>query len=303
MKVSLPGLVLVCGVACASGAAQTGGAPPDQSVCSIFAPATSPLRSLDDAGLLAAYNAQVNAIRSLHIAALMRAKSGKEYGIGDQTREIPAILDFARPDLIRMTGVLPFMSSRGFELASDGHVFRLLVPEDGKKTFMVGPVDAPAHSKNPRENLRPQPLLDALRWQVATARNVAHAKPVASANFESVEVDLPPTRTGPTIGRIEFDLRAGVVGSMSTYDSSGQLLSEVSYQEWKPMIAYPAGTTIGCFPRRIHLSQQAGDFELTIHITDIALNPDISKSIFKPSPPRGIPVVQVDMSGNTNPHN
>ena len=161
----------------------------------------------------------------------------------------------------------------------------------------------PRRTQNPRENLRPQPLIDALRWQLATARNVAHTKPVASSNFESVEVDLPPTRTGPTTAKIEFDLQSGVVASVSTYDSSGHLLSEVSYREWKPMMTYPAGTSIGCFPRRIHLLQHAGDFDLTIRVTDIALNPDISKSIFKPSPPKGIPVVQVDMSGNTNPRN
>jgi outer membrane lipoprotein-sorting protein len=274
-------------------------ASPEQSSCSLFNPLPKQTNANDSAVLLAAYNSQVHLIRSLHVAALVRGKSGKEYGIGDQSRELPAIIDLLKPNLLRMTGALSPTSSRGFEMTSDGIEFRLLVPEEGKKTFLVGPVDAPPHSQHPRENLRPQPLIDALSWEEAALRATAKSGPGRGTGTQTLEVDLPPDRSGPITGRIDFDLRGGVVDSLSTYDSSGRLVSELTYRDWRMMSVYPDGTPTGCFPRRIHLVRRDGDYEIELHITEIALNPQIPMSKFRSSPPRGIPIVHVDLLGNS----
>lgn len=275
-------------------------AAPEQASCSLLDPRPGQTAAIDDAVLLAAYNSQVHLIRSLHVLALLRGKTGSEYRVGDQGREVPAIIDFVTPDLIRMTGALPFMSSRGFEMASDGNEFRLLIPEEGKKRFVIGPSNAPAHSKNPRENLRPQPLIDALRWQEGSLRAGAKSGLNGANGTQTLEVDLPPSLTGPGMGRIEFDLRGGVVNSLSTYGASGHIVSQVTYRDWRRMSIYPEGTPTGCYPRRIHLTRPGEDYELDIHITEVALNPQIPRAAFRASPPRGIPVVHIDMLGNSD---
>jgi outer membrane lipoprotein-sorting protein len=303
MKVLALLSILSC---CAGGTRLVGQAAPtpaiaslEQSSCFLFNPLPKQINTDDNAVLLAAYNSQVHLIRSLHVVALVRGKSGKEYGIGDQSRELPAIIDFLKPNLLRMTGALSPTSSRGFEMTSDGNEFRLLVPEEGKKTFLTGPVDAPARSQHPRENLRPQPLFDALSWGEATLRAAVRTGPGNGTATQTLEVDLPPGRSGPITGKIEFDVRSGVVDSLSTYDSSGRLVSELTYRDWRMMSVYPDGTPTGCFPRRIHLVRRDGDYEIDLHITEIALNPQIPMSKFRSSPPRGIPIVHVDLLGNS----
>jgi hypothetical protein len=271
----------------------------DLPSCSLFTPQPNHVAAVDDAILLAAYNTQVHQIRSLHVLALLRGKSGTEYRMGDPSREIPGIIDFVAPDLIRMTGALSIMSSRGFEMASDGVEFRLLVPEEGKKRFVIGPSDAPGHSKNPRENLRPQPLIDALHWREGSLRAGSAAPSATASGTQTLEVDLPLSLNGPTVGKIEFDLSTGVANSLSIYDSSGRIVSQVTYRDWRQMSVYPEGAPTGCFPRRIHLIRPSEDYELDLHITEVDLNPEISKSVFRPSQPRGIPVVHLDRLGNS----
>ena len=189
-------------------------AGPEQSSCSLL---SSQPKQINDSVLLDAYNTQVNLIRSLHATALLRGLVGGEYRVGERPREFPAIIDFARPNLIRMTGVLPFAGSRGFEMASDGQMFRLLVPEDGKKTFLVGRVDAPAHSQKPRENLRPQPLIDALTWEKGTPLASAKAKLSTADDTQTLQVDLPPSRSGPSRAAIEFARPAQWSGEIAVH--------------------------------------------------------------------------------------
>ena len=167
----------------------------EQSPCSLFKPLSRLTKTEENAVLLAAYNSQVHLIRSLHVVALVRGQSGKEYGLGDQARELPVIIDFMKPNLLRMTGALSPASSRGFEMTSDGNEFHLLVPEEGKKRFVVGPVDAPPRSQHPRENLRPEPLFDALSWEEATLRATVKTGPGKVADTQILEVDLPPGRS------------------------------------------------------------------------------------------------------------
>ena len=64
--------------------------------------------------------------------------------------EFGAIVDLMQPNLIHITGVVPYEGNRVVDLTSDGHQFGLLIPEDGKKVFLTGPIDASPQSKNAR---------------------------------------------------------------------------------------------------------------------------------------------------------
>jgi hypothetical protein len=292
-------IFILAGMGCLTLTAQPPSAPPTSGAvpvaCSI--PGWAFAENSDPETLLAAYNAQVHQIRSLYVVAFVRGRSGREYGIGDEKREIPAIINFERPDLIRVTGVLPFVSSRGFEMASDGHEFRLLVPEDGKKVFLVGPVDAPANSPKPRENLRPQPFMDAIRWQEGSMRAVPQTQKAFGESARTLEVDLPPSHNEAVHAKVDFDLLHGVVSSLATYDSVGHLLYRAQYADWQRVERSPQESSEGCFPRTIRFEQPKQNYELELRIREVFLNPKIPMNDFRPSPPRGTPVVHIDLSG------
>jgi outer membrane lipoprotein-sorting protein len=263
---------------------------PRPSSCSLIDPQLQAAENMNDSTLLAAYNGQADRIRSMHVEALMRARAGKEYRVGEQQREMPVLLDLVRPDLVRVTGVVASMSSRGFEMASDGKEFRLLIPENGRRRFLVGPADAPAQSQNPRENLRPQPIVDALLWRDGT---LSRTLPVRSADprDRTLNVDLPRSRAGERTATIDFDLSRGTVNALTVSDASGAVVSEAKYSDWTMIDSSPEEPATGCFPRKVQFREPAQNYEITLRILRVVFNLDIPKSAFRPSPPKGVPVV------------
>ena len=291
--------ILIC-AGCLRLVAQAGVSPLDlshqPSFCSLLNPQLNQAHDVDDVKLLNTYNRQVHLIRSLHLIAMVRGKAGKEYGVGVYPRELPAIIDYVQPNLVHVTGMVPFSGSRGFEMASDGRELRLLVPVDGKKTFLVGPIDAPAQSPNARENLRPQPLINALRWQEGKLGAGSRWQGPRDSSIRELTVDLPLGLTGAHTAKIDFDLLHGQVNSVATYDSAGELISKATYSDWQEVAISPSSPSQGCLPRRIEFVQAKQNFEFTLRVSQITLNPEIPRYDFRPSPPRGIPVLRLDSS-------
>jgi hypothetical protein len=125
--------------------------------CTLFKPQSDQQAKPDDASLAAAYASQARSIHSLRLFATVRASAGPEYRIPSQSSALPVILDFDEPNHLRVRGAVPFVARRGFEMASDGREFELLIPDKGRERFLVGSVDTPPDpAANPRENLRPQ---------------------------------------------------------------------------------------------------------------------------------------------------
>lgn len=125
------------------------------------------------------------------VAVIVRGQSGAEYNVHPRgAQALPALLSFLAPDFLRLTGEIPFSGRRSFDLASDGRELRLLVPDGKFMRFLVGPVDAPATSKNPRENLRPRPLVDALHWVAATLSPPIQSSGNEQGSHHSIAVNL-----------------------------------------------------------------------------------------------------------------
>jgi hypothetical protein len=264
--------------------AEAAGAP---RACTLFAPAADPA----SASLLDIYNTQARLIRSLRLVVLVQGHAGSEYRIGAAQRELPVLLEYARPGQLRVTGVVPMMGKRGFDLASDGREFRMLIPEKNRETFLVGAVDAPANSPNPRENLRPQPLIDALDWPPATALAGSAASQSPTPGRRAIEVDLAPGTAAPRRAKIVFDLAQGVIQSVETFDAFAHALYKADYSDWKVAPGASGSAHEGCFPRHIQLVENAENFEIRMRISQITLNPEIPRERFRLLPPRGVPVV------------
>jgi hypothetical protein len=291
------------GVASEQLAAQVGfrlNAGTEPRFCSLVQPSPGNNRTPTDAEIVGAYNAQARMARSLHMEAMMRAAAATAYGMGDKAREIPVSIDFAQPDFLRVTGALPFVSSRGFEFTSDGREFRLLVPDHGKRILVVGPVDAPAQMQDQREDLRPQPLIDALRWQEGQLRSGAAAN--GQANIRELEITLPPSRKGPRTGRIRFDLVHREIDSLAVYDADGRLVSEISYSDWQEIGASPGHPAEACLPKHIRLVQPDRHYEISLRAYQTVLNPQIPRASFHLIAPKGISTVSLDESGKILHH-
>jgi outer membrane lipoprotein-sorting protein len=297
----LPGLFAVSMTAQTS-ASSTPGSSASARPC--FLPGLSPNATggVEDGNLLSAYNARASLVRSLEAAVVVRGKGGTEYGPrAKDSRPSPAMIDFRAPASLRVTGEIPFSGRRSFDISSDGREFRLLVPDGKVMRFFVGPVDAAATSAKPLENLRPQPLIDALRWTPGQLGRSPELSQDENEGTRTISVDLPASQGGAAkTVRLEFDLRSGVVAELAVLDASQRVVSEIHYSDWQEIAQSGKGADPVCFPRRIVLIQPRQDLQLEIKILSLELNSPIPSSQFRVAAPRGIPVTRLSLSGAGN---
>jgi hypothetical protein len=260
--------------------------------CSLLNPQSNQANHVDDFVLFNAYNLQANSIRSLHLVATVRAEDAVDNGISERAPELPVVIDFVDPDLIRATVVASFAGSRRFEMASDGKEIRLLMPREGKTALFVGPVDAPLQLIGETVNISFQSFIDALHWPVG--KRIAGEQPLGSSDTDArmLKVDLSPGGTGPHSAHIEFDLIRGQVNSVATYDSAGELISKAKYSEWQEVAISPSGSSQGCLPRHIEFVIPKQNYKITLQVSEIVLNSEI------PRRAKGIDAVKATGSKN-----
>jgi hypothetical protein len=228
----------------------------------------------------------------------MKGTAGIEYEAGSEPLALAAIVDLMQPNLIHITGVVPYEGNRVVDLTSDGHQFGLLIPEDGKKVFLTGPIDASPQSKNARENLRPRPFIEALRWEQGALRAATGAEPVNPSNTRTLTVDVASTENTPTRKvDVVFDLTKGVVDTLTAYDNTGIPIFEARYGDWRTETDPTPGVAAECFARHIILVELQQDYQVDIRITGLILNPPIPKSYFHSSPSHGVEIIHLDMAG------
>lgn len=273
------------------------GSPSAERPCSLLSGTPGQLQASTPADLLQAYNAQAHLFRSIHLIGTMRGSTIGDDPATGRHRELAVILDLLQPDMLRINGVVPYAGSRVFELTSDGKDFGLLAPGAHGKLYFFGPVDAPARSQNAWENLRPGPFLPALRWEAGTLR----AQPQQAENDPAAAtllIDVPGRGIAPphTV-RVRFNRSNGVVDLLTVYDAAGSPIFESHYSAWRTTAKPSSTAPDACYPRQILLLDHRRRFQVEIHINDLELNLDTPRSLFRPSPPRGVPVKRLDGPG------
>jgi hypothetical protein len=266
--------------------------------CSLLDRNRSDPKHLSTADLFRAYSTQVHLIRSIHLIGHLSGKAAVEFHARDKPLELAAIIDLVQPDLIRVTGIVPFQGNRAVELTSDGHKFGLLIPESGKMVFLTGPIDAPARSSISRENLRPRPFIEALRWEEGAPSATAERDRSNDSLTRTLTIDVAQTEDTPSrTVDIQFDVVKGVVDLVRAYDSKGSAIFEAHYSDWRTQTREDSGVPVECFARRIILVELQQGYRIDLRIDDLTLNPAIPKSKFRPVPPRGIPIKQLTLTG------
>ncbi len=253
-----------------------------------------PALEASKAELIQRYNRQAGAVQGLNAAARLEAETGSAFsGVIKQYRQISALLLAERPAQLRVVGQAPVVGTDLFDMVSDGVTFRMYVPS--KHEFLTGPARLERPGKRTLENLRPQPIFDALIWPA-----IAPGEPVT---IEEEDVEQPPSRdyvltvlrgAGPSLAirrRIWFDRSDLRVSRRETYEPDGRLESDVRYGDWRG-----AGGGLE-FPRRIALSQPSEDYRLEIDVTRVTLNSPLPDSRFQLRQPAGTKLIEVAKGG------
>jgi hypothetical protein len=263
--------------------------------CSIPGLAPQSHRSIHDEDLMAAYTAQASLAKSLEATVIARAKAGGEYKAQSQdSRPSPVMIEFHAPGFLRMTGVIPFSAQRTFDMSSDGRDFRLLVPDGRVMRFFAGPVDAPATSSNPRENLRPQPVVDTLHWPAGKLRGGIGKGQDGQKGVREITLDLAPsTEDVARTTVVQFDLNRGVVSQLTVNDAAGHVVTQIQYDDWQKIARESGGTELSCFPKRITIVQPRQDLQLEMKVMSVTINSPIPPQRFRLMPPGGVPVTRL----------
>lgn len=241
--------------------------------------------------LLTAYNAQAALLHSLRGSLnLSRQGEAQLNAKGNNLPLLPAMLTFRSPESVRLTGVFPLSARRSFDLSSDGHNFRLLVPDGNVMRFIVGPVDAPETSANPRENIRPQMILEAIRWFPAKLEKSSFSTPAKDNQRKTIDVELT-TSAGKTIAaQLEFDLSSATLARLIIPDPRGPSASQVDYSDWQSAPIAGDGNRPICFPRRMHVTQSQQNRGLEIDFTSVEVNVPVLPAQFQLIPPPGVTI-------------
>jgi hypothetical protein len=247
--------------------------------------------------LLAAYNSQAALLHSLRGSLILRGQGqARPDGKTDNPRPFPAMLIFRSPAWVRLTGVIPFSARRSFDLASDGRSFRLLMPDGKVMRLIVGSVDALETSPDPRENIRPRMVLEAIHWLPAKLRKPP--TPAENHQIQTIDVSLRTSAGEQVPAQLAFNLQNGTLARLVIPDPGGQSASEVDYTDWQTAPDAGSGDRKVCFPRRMYITQPQQNRHLEMKFESVQVNASAQPGDFQLVPPRGVVVSRAGEAGN-----
>ncbi len=236
--------------------------------------------------LIAQYNQQSRAVRSLNAAVELVPVTGSSYsGVIEEYHDVRGFILAQKPAEIRMIGQAPVVAKNIFDMVSDGETFRIFIPSKNK--FIVGPAAFERPAKKPIENLRPQHLLDALFWP-----ELPVGEPVLFEEFNAeparyyILTLLRGSSPLEIARKIWYDRADLSLARIQLYAPGGRLVSDIRYADWQPVADVR-------YPRHIWLARPHDDYQLEVRITRVALNEDIATDRFRLEQPPGSELVRV----------
>jgi outer membrane lipoprotein-sorting protein len=259
-----------------------------------------PQKEASQEQLVATYNEQARAVRSLQATVDLVPSTGSAYsGVIEEYHDVSGFILAQRPALVRVIGQAPVVATNIFDMVSDGKIFRIFIPS--KNVFLVGQTSLVRASKKPIENLRPQHVVEALFWPALTPDDTVlfeqfNADP---SRFYILTVLRDSGDKKPEIARkIWFDRADLQVSRMQLYGPAGRLESDITYSDWEPLDAAPGAAAAALspqtrFPRELHIWRPQDDYRLGIRITKLTANETISADRFELAQPSGTELVRV----------
>ena len=267
-----------------------------------------PAQTASKEQLIAAYDRQADAVRSMNASVELMPVAGSTYsGLIEEYHDVSGFILAAQPAKIRIIGQAPVLAKNIFDMVSDGKIFRIFIPSKNK--FLVGPTDLERPADKPIENLRPQHVLDAIFWPPSTTgQPVLFEEAEAAPERYYVLTLLRPSNSDLEIARkVWFDRADLRVSRVQIFGPGGRYDSDITYSDWQPVtpgaegaaVASTAGNAV--FPRSIHIRRPQQDYALTVSITRLTLNSEIADDRFTLEQPAGSELVRLETPAQERP--
>jgi len=237
--------------------------------------------------LVARYGELSKSVRTVNAKVQLTPHTGSRYtGVIEDYKQVNGFVLAVSPNHIRMIGQAPVVSSKVFDMVSDGETFRIFIPPKGK--FIVGPARMEHAAKKPLENLRPQHVLEAIFWPPLDPADLLLFDEEQEGNARFYVLTLASRAEKPEVmRRIWFDRSNLNLARVEDYEPGGRLVSVASYSDWQ------AAGEGAIYPRVIALDRPHDDYRLEIRITTITLNEQIAEDRFQLAQPPGTELVRV----------
>jgi len=249
-----------------------------------------PLLDSSREALLAKYGDLSKSVRTMNAKVELAPHTGSRYsGVIEDYKQVNGFILAVSPDHIRVIGQAPVVSTKVFDMVSDGETFRISIPP--KQKFIVGPARFEHASKKPLENLRPQHILEAIFWPPLDeldggAEILFNEDDETSGRYYQLTV-VSRGESHAVTRRIWFDRSDLSLSRVDVFEAGGELTSVTGYSGWQ------AGSEGVSYPREISMDRPHDGYRLEIHIVSLTLNAEIGLDRFKLEQPAGTELVRV----------
>jgi hypothetical protein len=239
-----------------------------------------------------------NAINSFQATVDLTPSIGSVYTSSiTEIKDVRAYVLFRKPAEMHITGLVPVVRTRAFDMVSNGSTFKVALYT--KNLFVEGSNSAPATSKNKLENLRPEAFLSSMlirpveageRPSMIDFTDEDNALYVLFFNKVLSSGDVMQSRA-VWFDRIDLSIVRQVV-----YDESSAIVSDTRYSKWQ---AY-SGVM---FPAHIDINRPKDGYGLVLDINEMQMNVPLGNDKFVLDQPEGsrLQLVGATTPGETKP--
>ena len=259
----------------------------------------APLKNSTQQGLIDSVNHQAEAIRTLKATVQIASSAGgiKKGKVTDYT-DIRGYILARKPDELRMVGLMPYVRTTAFDMVSDGREFKLSIPPKNK--FVVGEnrVVTNPNADRPMENIRPQNIYEALL--------IKHIDPDEIAVLEN-GYEILHDQKGNRVLQDDYELtvirkhgdnwileRKIIFGRTDLqphrqfiYSEDGKVATDAHYAEYKDYDGVS-------FPSRIEIYRPEEEYDITLNMLKLEINPQLRDDQFVLQQPAGAQVEHLD---------
>ncbi len=257
------------------------------------------LRTATVTELISQVNAQASAIKTLTATVdIATSVGGSKSGRVTEYQEIRGYILVRQPNLLRMTGLMPVVRTRAFDMVSSGPDFKLYIPQ--KSRLYIGKNDAQTSGGTGLAGLRPHIIYNALLLNdINLLEDIAvleSGQEIVTDSKSQKKVPLPDYRLdvihrGPggwyLERKIYFDRTALKPRRQRVYDMKGDVVSDILYGKWQEYGELS-------FPSVIEILRPVEEYRITLGMVKLDLNQPLTDKQFELIPPEGTAVMPVE---------
>jgi outer membrane lipoprotein-sorting protein len=263
----------------------------------------APLKDSTQQALIDSIDQQAAAIRTLKATVdIDSAAGGIKRGTQTQYKEIRGFVLARKPGDLHMTGLMPFVRTKAFDMVSNGQDFKLWIPPKNKFVIGQNQVTIPS-SDQPMENIRPQNIYEALLIKhIDPDTEIAVLEPGYETLHDSKghrilqdDYILTVINTAggtPRLARkIIFD-RTDLRPHEQVIYENGKISTDAKYAEYKDYGSVS-------FPSRIEIYRPQEEVDITLNVLKLDFNTPLTDDQFVLEQPDGAQVIHLDRPQST----